>query len=210
MRKPEYGVRSLAFEAGMGRVSSAPRLRGRRFTLPVFVKPSNGLNRRNYQGQSWNGHTGAVVLAFEYDDSLLVGASTPANRNGNSETTNRASGCAEIVPAGVLRLRTSPSRTPRLVPTPLDDSVAFKSRKAAVRSILLWLYRVRAGRLLLRTAVGARPERAHSPGFTPFAYPRLWAVPAFRCGASTISCAGVERFDPRRAGAVRREAAEIG
>ncbi len=212
-------VRSLAVSRPEWAASAAALADSvaRRFALPVFVKPSNGGSSLGItRVKDWSELPAAVALAFDYDDSLLVEEGIDAREIetailGNDEP--EASGCAEIVPGREFydyEDKYLSNAAQLLVPAPLDDSIALEVRKTAVRAFLLCgcsgLARVdffldrKSGGLVLN-------ELNTLPGFTSISqYPRLWAdagVPLPELLDRLVRY-GVERFEARRAGAVRR------
>ena len=212
-------VRSLALSKHEWR-DSAPALAdslARRFSPPVFVKPSNGGSSLGItKVKDWSDLPAAVGLAFDYDDSILVEEGLDAREIETAILGNEdplASGCAEIVPSREFydyEDKYLADAAKLLVPAPLEEPVARKVRDMAVRAFLLCgcsgLARVdffldrASGNLFLN-------ELNTLPGFTSISqYPRLWAhagIPLPELLERLVGF-GLERFEAHRTAAARR------
>ena len=212
-------VRSIAVSSREWSVSpgSIADAVARKFSLPIFVKPSGGGSSLGItKVKDWNGLGAAVSLAFEYDETILVEEAVDAREiecavlgNDNAE----ASGCAEIVPGREFydyedKYLSDGARL--LIPAPVEENVADAVRRMSIQSFHLCgcsgLARVdffldrNSGRLFLN-------ELNTLPGFTSISqYPRLWeraGVPLADLLDRLVRL-GVERFKGRRSASARR------
>ena len=212
-------ARSLAIarEQWFSSAATAADELARKFTLPVFVKPSNGGSSLGItKVKEWERLGDAVSLAFEYDDVVLVEDGIDAREIETAvlgNETAEASGCGEIVPGREFydyEDKYLSDAAKLLVPAPLDEGAAEEVRRIAVQAFHLCgcsgLARVdffldrKTGRLLLN-------ELNTLPGFTPISmYPRLWkhsGVPLPELLDRLVQL-GIERFETRRAATARR------
>jgi D-alanine-D-alanine ligase len=189
----------------------------RRFSLPLFVKPSQGGSSLGISKlKEWEELPAGAALAFEYDNSILVEEGIDAREIetavlGNDEA--EASGCGEIVPGHEFydyEDKYLAAAAKLLVPAPLEEDVVSEARKTAVRAFHLCgcsgLARVdffldrKTGRLLVN-------ELNTLPGFTSISmYPKLWEHAGIPLPdlLDRLVRLGVERFAAHRDETARR------